>query len=155
MDEDKKMRKFTVFVDMDGVLTDFDARISLPRINDIPPEMLEKGFFRNLPPMSGALDGMARLLLKEYLDVYIATKYTWRNRNCATEKFDWINQYFPWLNKKIFLISDKTKLIGDLLIDDDTRWEGFSGRFFHFDKTRPEAEWKRVLEFLETLLHGQ
>ena len=134
---------------MDGVLADFDAHISLRRINGIPPEMLEGGFFRNLPPVPGALDGMAHLLQMKFLDVYIATKYTWRNRICATEKFDWINQYLPLLNKKIFLVSDKTKLIGDFLIDDDIRWNGFNGQFFHFDKTSPEMEWKRVPTFLD------
>lgn len=141
------MPKKIVFVDMDGVLADFDGDVKI-HIKD-PPEMFVPGFFRNLKVLSGAHEAVAELLSLPHLEVYIGSKPTSGNLSSATEKFEWVARHFPRLLKRIVLVCDKRLLHGDYLIDDDKRWQGsFKGKFLHFDKNKPEESWKVILERL-------
>jgi len=140
------MKKKIVYLDMDGVLADFFAHIAPEHNFYNPPEMFKKGFFRNLPIVPGAKEGVAALLANPNLNVYIATKHTSKNFDCATEKVEWINEHFPALIKKMFMVCDKEHLNGDFLIDDDKKWDGFPGEFIHFDEHNPEKAWAKVIE---------
>ena len=142
-------KKLIVFLDMDGVLADWNG--ALKEIVDDPPEMYEKGFFRNLKPNPGAKEAVAKLLADESLDVYIGSKPTTdKNVHCASEKVEWILEHFPALISKMTLVCDKSLLRGDVLIDDDyDRWAGkFQGEFFHFDQENPEQALAAVVEML-------
>lgn len=140
----------TVYLDMDGVIADFWTGVGRPDAEWNPPEMYVKGFFRNLPLMPGAKEAVAELLSNPNIDLYIASKPDSINMDSATEKYQWINEHFPELTKKIFLTCDKGHLNGDYLIDDDEeRWaHKFQGQFLHFDEKNPLQSWARILEAL-------
>lgn len=147
--------KKIVYLDMDGVLANFWLGVGRPDAEWNPPEMYVKGFFRNLPVMEGAKEAVAQLLANPNLDVYIASKPDSINMHSATEKFEWINEHFPALIKKIFLTCDKGHLNGDFLIDDDEdRWKKkFRGTFLVFDEHKPIESWDRILHILKIVTH--
>lgn len=141
-----------VFLDMDGVLADFDGAIT-SGVKVDPPEMFIPGFFRNLKVMEGAKEGVASLLSNPNLEIYIGSKQTSHNTLCATEKMDWVAEHFPELKKNIVLVCDKKLLRGNFLIDDDVvRWGSeFKGAFIFFDKTQPKKEWQRITNFFREI----
>lgn len=142
-----KIKKKIIFVDMDGVLADFDGSVAV-HIQD-PPEMFVPGFFRNLKVMPGAKEGVQALIDNPKLKVYIGTKHTTKTDYSPSEKVAWVREHFPQLLKKMFIVTDKHLLKGDYLIDDDLRWRNFPGEFIHFDKTNSAKEWERVVEYLK------
>ena len=142
------MQKRIIYLDIDGVLADFDGAI-INHIED-PPEMFVPGFFRNLAVMDGAKDGVRILLSNPNLDVYIGSKMTSKATNCATEKMEWIREHFPPLLRRMVLVCDKGLLRGHVLVDDDAkRWKKkFKGKFIHFDRNNPADSWRSVVEEL-------
>ena len=144
------MNRKIVYVDMDGVIANFSKGVGREFVGRNPPEMFEKGFFRNLEPMPFAKESIGELLTFKGLDVYIATKPTTRNLDCATEKYQWIEQHFKPLLFKMFLTCDKGHLNGDYLIDDEpSSWgDKFKGTFLVFNELEPELSWNRILEHL-------
>lgn len=147
--------KLIVYFDMDGVLANFSKAAKIPPgtwAND-PPCMLERGFFRNLEVMPGAQEGVSKILEMPHINPFIASKPTTKNFYSAVEKYEWINEHFPALLKKIFLTACKSHLNGDILIDDDHhRWgKKFKGQFIHFNECTPEKEWKRIVDLLASL----
>jgi len=143
--------KKIVYLDMDGVMADFKKGVGRPNPEWSPPEMYLQGFFRNLPVMAGAREAITEILTYEGIDLYIASKPDSINLFCATEKYQWIQEHFPELIKKIFLTCDKGHLNGHFLVDDDERqWKDkFKGEFIKFDELNPEASWKAILETLK------
>src|ERR1700688_4792917 len=146
-----KMTKKVVFLDMDGVMADFEGAVS--NIIPDPPEMFVPGFFRNLKVMPGAHFAVAQILKMSHLEVYIGSKPTTGNLHSSIEKYQWVAVNFPMLLKKIVLVCNKALLRGDVLVDDDKdRWEKkFVGTFIHFDKNNQEASWKHVVKQLSEL----
>jgi 5'(3')-deoxyribonucleotidase len=51
----------------------------------------------------------------------------------------------------MMIVADKNLLKGDYLIDDDLRWKDFTGKFLHFDNTKPAEEWARIVEFFKEI----
>lgn len=149
-----KTRKSTVYLDMDGVIANFAKAAGIEPgtwIGD-PPAMFERGFFRNLEVMPYAREAVTKLLTYRYVDLCIATKHTVKNIWCATEKLQWLQELFPELYKTAILIPEKGRLIGDYLIDDDTRWEAtFQGEYIRFLETDPKGSWDRVFQKLDHL----
>lgn len=140
-----------VYIDMDGVLADFEKGIGRPGHEWDAPEMFVPGFFRRLEVLPGAKEAVGKLLTFSQLDVYIATKPTTKALGCATEKFQWIEEHFPDLLRKMFITCDKGHLNGDYLIDDDiSAWgQKFKGTFVHFDQFNSEEAWKKIVEYME------
>jgi len=147
-----KPAKRIIFLDMDGVLANFEAALP-PGFGWDPPEMFVPGFFRTLPVMPGAVEGVKALMACPTLDVYIGSKHTTKATNSATEKVDWVKEHFPPLLRRMVLVCHKSLLRGNVLVDDDRdRWEGeFEGEFIHFDKKRPKWAWEGVVNHL---VHG-
>lgn len=87
--------------------------------NDIYAIMDEPGFFRELDPVPGAIEGMK--LLNELFPghVYICTKPAKDNPTCASDKMWWVEHHLgrEWL-KKMIITPDKKIVRGDYLIDD-------------------------------------
>ena len=126
MEEKKKI----IYVDMDGVLVDFESGIKKAE-----PDLLTfyKGQYDNIPhiflwmdPMPGAIESFKAL--QEKYDVYILTTAPWKNETALQDKKDWLNKYFgDLIKKKVIFSHHKELLIGDYLID-DREVSGFKGK---------------------------
>lgn len=135
-----------ILIDQDGVLADFDrafysawlaSKHSFPAIDpknrksfyakdDYPPEyqshavdiITSKGFFRDLPPISGSIESLNQLLQLGH-DVRICTSPLTTYQNCVQEKYEWVEKHLglDFVNRMI-VTKDKTVVHGDILIDD-------------------------------------
>lgn len=83
-----------------------------------------KGFFENLPPITGAVQALHELLDIGH-DVRICTAPISSYQNCVAEKFAWVDKHLgkDWINR-IILTKDKTWVRGDILIDDKPQITG-------------------------------
>ena len=137
-----------ILVDQDGVLADFEHRLSQTWQQATPthehpgvapherrhfcakddyPERLRDavqriytapGFFRNLPPIDGALDALQAMLARGH-DVRICTSPLTLYQNCVGEKYEWVDRHLgaEWVARMV-VTKDKTLVHGDILIDD-------------------------------------
>lgn len=149
-----KGEKEIVYLDMDGVLADWCGAAGVvpnPNHKKYPEIALHDGFYRDLPLIKGAADAVPYLLTFKGIDLWVATKATRRNYNCASEKLFWLEEHFPMLASRAFIVPDKGHLNGSFLIDDyKERWEPkFNGTFIHFDESNPIDSWNKVFETLE------
>lgn len=127
-------QKKTLYIDMDGVLVDFDSGVVKSE-----PDILAsyEGQYDNIPhvfskmdPMPGAIDAFKSLQGK--YDVYVLTTAPWRNETALQDKKDWLNKYLgDLIKKKVIFSHHKELLIGDYLID-DREVPGFQGKQFLF-----------------------
>lgn len=100
--------------------TTWDLRQGLTdRGLDITRQIMEyDGFYRDLPLIEGAKDGIT-CLLREGHDVWFVSTPYLSNPSCANNKLAWVNDHFgPRLMAKTILTMDKTLVMGDVLIDD-------------------------------------
>jgi len=147
------MNKKILYIDMDGVLADFDSKAA-----KIPKHLLMKyhdmvyripGFYRDLNPMPGAIEAFKKL--SEKYEVYIASTAAWDNPSCWIDKRLWVQHYLKEFGyKKIILTHNKGLLKGDILIDDNL-WNGaenFGGEFIHFGTDPKFMNWDDVLKIL-------
>ena len=142
-----------VFVDMDGVLVDFESGIEkVPgnvrkrygrRVDMIP------GMFAMMDPLPGAIDAWNRLC--EKYEVHILSTAPWDNPTAWQDKRLWVEKYLgktAW--KRLTLSHNKHLLRGEYLIDDRTANGAgeFEGEHIHFG-TESFPGWEEVLEYLE------
>jgi 5'-nucleotidase len=156
---DKKI----VFIDMDGVLADFDRGTKewlektdsfyYHRYKNKPDHI--PGIFRTLPLIEGAKEAITKLHRSNKFNLYIATAASWGNPSANTDKRLWIEDHFGSIFKKKMVITHlKDHLYGDYLIDD--RIHNGAGKFgvltqrgehVHFG-TEEFPDWKSVLSYL-------
>ena len=135
----------TIYVDMDGVIADFDKAAKLGGYTHRPDLYVN---FRDLDLVPGAQDALMRL--NNDFDIFIATTPPWSRPDVWTHKREWIEEYFPYLRRKIIYTHRKDLLIGDILID-DSRWRGqpdFQGDWFWFNQEWDSRNWKACLEWI-------
>ena len=145
----KVINKFTIFLDMDGVLCDFDKAASKIEGDEAKRPDLHLDF-STFEPMPGAIDAVKQLIDWGH-DVFIATTPPWNNPDAWGQKRDWVEKHLPQLKRKMFLTHRKDLLRGDILID-DTTYRGqkdFKGTFMHFGKNG--FVWKNIMEAFFTL----
>jgi 5'-nucleotidase len=147
----------TVLLDMDGVLVDWDAgfRKEWARFGHDPskidraksyameecvdPElrdaavavMSQPGFFRDLPPMEGAVKAVEDMIERGF-SVLICTSPLPCNPTCPQDKIEWVRRHLGHIEFRqpgdttkrlaaqdiIVMTRDKTFVMGDVLIDD-------------------------------------
>lgn len=151
------MKKPIIYIDMDGVLVDFESALT-----KVSPEMLEKfageydnipGIFALMDPVPGALEAVDRL--KEKYDLYILSSSPWENPTALGDKLAWVKKYFGGdgqeniFFRKVIFSSVKHLNRGDILIDDRTvNGAGdFLGRHIHFGSSE-FPNWQSVLNSL-------
>lgn len=113
---------------------DFDWNFEYDDRKMIKSLRLRKGFFRGLPIIEGAKEGLARL--REKSDhVRIVTAPTWEWQHCVEEKYEWVEEHLgrEW-SEKIILTRDKTFVKGNILIDDSPAVSGIWAQ-----------EWRHIL----------
>ncbi|WP_294976892.1 hypothetical protein [uncultured Leuconostoc sp.] len=114
-----------LFLDMDNVLVD---TLSILNAIDMTSEKVKKpdqipGVFRDLPPMSGAIEAVQSLA--ENYELHILSTAPWQNASAWQDKLLWLAQYFgddkqsPFY-KRVTLTHDKSLAhgVGGILIDD-------------------------------------
>lgn len=141
-----------VYVDMDDVLVNFESgieQLSEKTYQEYENDIDEvPGFFRDLPPVEGAIDAFHKL--SEQYDVYILSTAPWRNPSAWIDKLLWVKKHLPQAAHKRLILSHNKHLIrGDYLIDDRTANGAgdFLGEHIHFGK-EPFPDWDAVLEYL-------
>jgi hypothetical protein len=125
-----------VFVDLDGVVVNFDGY--MVEHNLTPREIKDlKGAYLQMHPLPRALEGVRQLIAMGF-EVWIATKPPT------------VMRYLPELSKRIILTHDKGLLgdSGDVLIDDRphrANCEKFHGCLIPFVDG---VTWEQVISFL-------
>ena len=169
----------TIAIDMDEVIADvmpkfhnlFERRFGYriaehellgKKIYDVPgaleirDSIFEKGFFRDLPLIPGAKDGLE--FLRKHYEIYLVTA-AMEFRNSFEDKYDWIAEHFPWISwRNIVFCGDKSIIATDYLLDDHAKnLETFKGKPLLFDALHNRNEhrferlesWTAVEEFFE------
>lgn len=145
----------TVYIDLDGVIADFEkGRNSHPLGNVSPyigrPDKLPD-IYKDLDTIPGSVESVNLILNHSEFDVYFLSTAPWDNPDAWTHKRLWITKYFDekLIRKRLILCHHKQLLIGDYLID-DRRFNGaseFQGEWIHFGSER-FPDWKSVIKYL-------
>lgn len=125
------MRK-KIGVDMDDTLCQFALAnyLAMRQNPDIKWPQSQYGFFVNLEPIPGAIEGYKTLGSK--YDVFIVTRPSIWNPMSYTEKRVWVEKHLGFEEcENLIMAPDKTLIKADYLIDDTPQ----SGRY------SPEWEW--------------
>lgn len=141
-----------IYVDMDGVLADIAGGYERMRQRQPEVEYPQSipGIFECLDPLPGAIAAVNRLRAHPGGDLWIASRPSVRNPHCYSEKRIWIERHFDLdLARRLILITNKSLLHGDVLVDDNASGAGqdrFLGRFIlHRDWSSTEAELLRLM----------
>ncbi|MDR2789675.1 MAG: hypothetical protein LBB59_01685 [Campylobacteraceae bacterium] len=146
------MRKKILYIDMDGVLADFESGLKVQsektlkkyenREDEIP------NLFANMLPMSGAEESFMEL--SKIYDTYILSTAPWENVSAWSDKLSWVKKYFGENARKRLILTHRKDLnIGDYLIDDRTRngADKFCGELILFGSDKFPG-WKAVRKYL-------
>ena len=155
--EDARAQK-TLYIDMDGVLVDFQSRIARlsahelleygDDLDDVP------GIFALMDPMEGAVDAFPEL--SKLFDTYVLSTAPWKNPSAWSDKLLWVKRNLgPAGYKRLILSHHKDLNRGDFLIDDRTGHgaDRFAGEHIHFGSDR-FPDWPSVMEYLLGVSRG-
>lgn len=135
-----------IFVDMDGVLCDFDKLHARELSEKNPFPQSRVGFFLDLEPIDDAIDSVKFLQTKH--EVAILTRPSIKNPHCWSEKAQWIEKYFGREMLNNMVITPRKDLLNDgkaYLIDDmgGSGQEAFGNRWIRFNKNKP-YQWSKI-----------
>lgn len=141
-----------IFIDMDGVIVDFNKAWDESGL-DVDTFIRTEGAFKNMKPMKNAIDSINKLIEMDY-DVFIATKPPTGNAQAYFEKAQWVFDNLPLLTKKLIITPDKGLLgsFNDFLIDDRTfaaNCKEFPGTLIEFNAN---TSWVQIVEFFRVYL---
>ncbi|RZL69570.1 MAG: 5'(3')-deoxyribonucleotidase [Pedobacter sp.] len=111
----------------------------------------EKGFFRDLPVIDGAVEAVRKL--QENYEVYIVSA-AMEFKNSLEDKFDWLQEHFPFISWKQIIFCGEKIVDVDIMIDDRIKnFADFKGRPLLF--TSPHnvliTEYERVDNWKQVL----
>jgi 5'-nucleotidase len=144
--------KKIVYVDMDGVLVDFetgkeklskeDLEKYVGRYDEVPH------IFSKMEPMENAIDSYIKLCSK--FDTYILSTSPWENPTALNDKLDWVKKYLGnYAYKRLILSHNKHLNYGHYLIDDREKngADRFVGELILF-KGEKFPNWNTVIDYL-------
>lgn len=141
-----------VFIDMDGVLVDFQKRMTeLGKTGDELKR--EPGAYLSMPAFPAGMAAVKSLIGAGY-EVWIATKPPTGIWWAYADKAEWVIQHLPELKRRIIITHDKGLLgdEGDFLIDDrphKANCEKFRGILLRFvGEGTNEEMWAQALDYL-------
>lgn len=141
-----------VFIDMDGVIVDFDGYMKETGLTADTIKRTPHAYWR-MKPMPEALAAVKSLIGMGH-DVWIATKPPTGVPFAYADKVTWILDYLPELKRKIVITHDKSLLRGDVIIDDrphKANVDKFQGLVMHFGSAL-FPDWAEVLFWFRTAL---
>lgn len=138
---EKKEGRKVLFIDMDGVVADFEKKAEqLAIIAGITKDDFidrkfyrNKGFYIDLEVLPGAKEAVFEL--RNYFEIRFLSACSWSNVFSFTEKRIWIEKHFgEWSEKRMDLTNKKDLSMGHFLIDDRTKYgaEHFIGEHIQF-----------------------
>ncbi len=151
------MKQKTLYVDMDGVLVDFQSGID--RLTD--EERAEFAgneddcprIFELMEPMPGAIEGFTELA--KHFDTYILSTSPWKNPNAPAHKLAWVKKHFgdgpeSPAYKRLILSHHKGLHKGEFIIDDRDKHGvlEFGDGHLHFRTDSRFLDWKSVVDHL-------
>lgn len=144
-----------VFVDMDGVIVDFDAHMNATGLSGDELKRID-GAYLAMPPIVGAIEAVRSLIGMGY-EVWIATKPPTGVAYAYRDKAQWILDHLPELKRRIIVTHDKGLLgdEGDFLCDDrphKANCEQFKGTLLRFVNG---YHWPQALEYFRGLNHDR
>ena len=144
-----------VYLDMDGVLCDFDLRHEELLKRGIPKDEAfdHPEAYLDLKPIPGAIEAYNEL--EKNFEVYILSTASWDNIHSWKEKRIWVEDYLGEpIKKKLILSHNKGLLKGDYLVDDRIAngVGDFEGVHIHFG-TKRFPDWKAVLEYFRKIVN--
>ncbi|MET0066545.1 MAG: AIR synthase related protein [Candidatus Thiodiazotropha sp.] len=138
-----------IFIDMDGVLVDFDLYKRDYNLSGSEVKKKEKAYFE-MKPIDGSLEAVHQLIEMGY-EVWIASKPPTGVPYAYADKVAWILKYLPELERRIVLSHDKGFLgdENDYLCDDrphKANCEEFRGKLVRFVNG---FHWNEALAFFK------
>lgn len=162
------MKKKILYIDMDGVIADFDIALEIydseinnfnhqndlmqAEIRNQKVDMIcetNDDFFYQIPLINGAVEAINKLF--EIFDVYFLSTPMWNAPHSFTGKRIWIEEHFGELaSKRLILTHRKDLNVGEFLIDDRlcNGVENFQGTHIHFG-TNEFPDWETTYKYLE------
>ena len=139
-----------IFVDMDGVIADYDKMMQQTSMSGEELKMV-RGIYTKLDVVPGAKEGIARLIEKGF-HIQVATKIPDHNPYAATEKLLWLNNHFPELIPNVTITNNKGILgsKNDFIIDDrihKAKIHNFKGIVLHFGPDGLYHTWNDIIKF--------
>jgi 5'(3')-deoxyribonucleotidase len=158
------MNKKILYLDMDGVVADFEKGIGelspdLKNFESFEDQELlsdkidqicfaNPKIYNDLPPIEGAIAAVEKL--SGLYDIYFLSTAMWSLPQSFTGKRIWIAQHFEIIGRKrLILTHRKDLLLGDFLVDDRLKNGAaeFRGEHIHFG-TEKFPDWKVTSDYL-------
>lgn len=156
----ENQKKKILYIDMDGVLVDFQHVIdemdeeTYQKYCACPEENRAATFdeipdvFKTMPPIKDAIESFCELSL--HFDTYILSTAPWENNSAWSDKLYWVKEHLGEnAHKRLILTHHKNLNKGDFLVDDRDKngADEFEGEWIPFGSEQ-FPNWKTVKKYL-------